>query len=153
MKNSIEISEKFDYTKPIGTVRTAEYKNICGEFSTGYDPRDGTCIRCHLQLLCMMGQRTSIIPERIEQIKKERSIKYFLDENKGYEFEEYFQEICADLIEIGGIEIDKFLSAIADEYEDMLRLSDPEIPNIMLQRIERDLRFEVVDGKILVKTF
>lgn len=145
MKTPITTTHPPDPLTPM--VIQEEYYGLCPEFSTGYDPRDRGCVTCHLQLLCMAANRVRIYPSKVEAVKLELGVKYFLDEARTDMFEEFYADIVDGLVEVGADEA-RILKAVDANQSDCLQLEDPAFPRIVLARIKRDLTLEFREGRL-----
>lgn len=129
-----------DAVRPMQKV---DHSNLCEEFGKGYDPKDRACVRCHLQLLCMSTNRANFYPQVVAEVKEKLGVKYFLDEAREQDFEDFYEGIVEAVFERNIHTTEPIKQMVAKNQEDWLQLLDPEIPNIIVARIARDPRFTV----------
>ena len=145
MRKSITSIQAPDTVRPM---QKADYSNLCEEFGKGYDPRDKACVRCHLQLLCMSTNRANFYPQVVAEVKEALGVKYFLDEAREQDFEEFYEGIVEAVFERNIHDPEQVKELVGKNQEDWLQLLDPEIPNIIVARLQRDPRFKMEGGKL-----
>lgn len=112
--------------------------NLCDDFGTDYDAKDSTCKRCHCQMACLEDVRLIHNPKKAQEFLDKMGAKYFLDEVREDQFEEFYLEIV-ELIKDGTITNDeKLIEVVKKNQEDWLQIADPEFGNIVLARTKRE---------------
>lgn len=74
-------------------------------------------------------------------------MKYFLDEARTGDFEDFYEAIVGALIGDAFTD-DECRAVVAKNMEDWLQLEDPKFPEIVLQRIKRDPVLEIKEGRL-----
>lgn len=145
MKTSIK---SVSAPNPLVPFEAQEHSNLCPEFAVGFDVRDQACVRCQLQLLCMHSKRARFYPAKVAEAKAKAGVKYFLDETRQQDFEDFYEEIFQACKEGNITDPVKVKEVVAKNQEEWLQLLDPEFPQIVLERILRDPRIKSSEGAI-----